>query len=136
MTISNRSSLSTIRFSDFQLSFTAHPLTGDISRITEEEAIKNSIKNLVLTGYNERPFYPGKGCGVYFLLFENLSFGVAVAIEEHIKTVLRNWEPRITVTDIIATPDYDNNGYYVTVTFEIINKVLIQNITVFLERIR
>ena len=121
-----------VRYSDFSLSFLSHPNTGDIIRLTNEDAVKQAIINLVLTGYNERKFYPGKGCGVYFLLFEQMSFQASQSIEEHIRAVLNNWEPRVNVVNVICTPDYDHNGYSVTIQYELINTLILQSIDFFL----
>ncbi len=123
------------KFSDFSLTFRPHPNTGDISRLTNEVAIKQAIKNLVLTGFSERRFDPGKGCGVYHLLFEQICPPVSDAIREHIETVLTNYEPRIDVKDIITNPNYDLNGYDVTITYEIINQEYIMSVGLFLEMI-
>jgi phage baseplate assembly protein W len=125
-----------IKFADFSLVFTPHPNTGDITRLINDESIKRSVKNLVLTGYNERLFAPAKGCGVYHLLFELISPPVANGIEEQITATLRNYEPRIIVTNVLVYPDYDNNGYNVTIRYEIINRMTIQTIDFFLEMIR
>lgn len=131
-----RSSILDIKFSDFNIGFKAHPHTGDITRLTNEEAVKRAVKNLVLTGYNERLFYPGKGCGVYHLLFELISPAAANGIEEHIRAVLNNWEPRVTVVNVIVEPDYDNNGYNIRIEYEILNEAQIQTVDFFLELIR
>jgi phage baseplate assembly protein W len=124
------------KFSDFNLSFVAHPNTGDITLLKNEDAVKNAVKNLVMTGFYERPFYPDKGCGIYQSLFELISPATAISIQNHIETTLYNWEPRVAVTEIDVTPDYDNNGYAVTIRYEILNEVDIKEIGFFLERIK
>lgn len=129
-------SVKDIKFSDFNISFLPHPNTGDITRLTNEESVKRAVKNLVLTGYNERPFSPRKGCGIYHMLFELISPTTANGIEEHIRAVLNNWEPRVIVQDVIVYPDYDNNGYQVTITYEIVNETYVKSIDFFLEVIR
>lgn len=124
------------KFSDFSLLFKPHPFTGDITILRNEDAVKNAIKNLVLTGYYERPFYPDKGCGIYHTLFELINPASAISIQEHIQVVLENWEPRINVLEVITEADYDNNGYNVTIRYEIINEVVVKEIEFFLERVR
>lgn len=131
-----RQSVTPTKFSDFNLSFTPHPFTGDIPLLKNEDAIKNSLKNLMLTGFYERPFYPDKGCGIYHALFELISPGTAMSIQEHIQTVIDNYEPRVNVIEVIVEPDYDNNGYDVTLRYEIINEVTVMEIEFFLERVR
>lgn len=125
-----------IKFSDFNLSFIAHPNTGDISRLKNEDAVKNAVKNLVLTGFYERPFYPDKGCGIYQSLFELISPATAMSIQNHIEITLLNWEPRVNVVSVNVFPDYDNNGYQVVIRYEIINEVEVKEIDFFLERIK
>jgi len=125
-----------ILFSDFNVSFKVNPNTGDISRLTNEDAVKRAVKNLVLTGYNERLFYPGKGCGVYRLLFDPISFETSFAIQDHIEAVLHNWEPRVSVMGVDVIPNYDNNRYDVTINYQIINETKIRTIDFFLEMIK
>lgn len=131
-----RSSVLPNKFTDFSLSFIAHPNTGDIPLLKNENAVKNAVKNLVMTGFYERPFYPDKGCGIYQSLFELISPATAISIQNHIETTLYNWEPRINVTDVDVVPDYDNNGYGVTIRYEILNEVDVKEIDFFLERIK
>ena len=125
-----------IKYSDFSLSFIAHPNSGDINTIKNEDSVKQAVINLILTGYNERRFYPNKGCGIYFLLFEQMSFQASQAIEEYIRAVLNNWEPRVNVLQVACTPDYNHNGYNVTIQYELINSLTIQTIDFFLELIK
>lgn len=125
-----------ILFSDFSIAFKVNPNTGDISRLTNDEAVKRAVKNLVLTGYNERLFYPGKGCGIYRMLFEPISPETAFGIQDHISAVLHNWEPRIKVSNVDCVPDYDNNRYDVTISYQIINETTIRKIDFFLEMIK
>jgi phage baseplate assembly protein W len=124
------------KFTDFPLSFIANPFTGDISLLKDEEAVKNSVKNLILTSFYERPFYSSKGCGIYQVLFELINIGAANQIEEHIKTVLYNWEPRVEVEEVIVRPNYNQDGYDVTIRYEIINQTSLVDVSFFLQRIK
>jgi phage baseplate assembly protein W len=124
------------KFTDFSLAFIAHPYTGDIPLLKDEDAVKNSIKNLILTSFFERPFYSYKGCGIYHTLFELINPGAANQIEEHIKTVLSNWESRVRIEEVIVIPNYENNGYEVTLRYEIINQTSLQDVSFFLQRIK
>lgn len=124
------------KYSDFDLSFIPHPITGDITRLKNEDAVKNAMKNLVLTGLYERPFYPNKGCGIRQSLFDLITPATAIAIQEHTREVLDNWEPRINIVSVLVDADYDNNGYAVTIKYEIINQPIIQTVDFFLERIK
>lgn len=131
-----RSSILPTKYSDFDTSFIPHPLTGDISILKNEEAIKRSVKNLVLTGFSERLFYPDKGCGIYYLLFEQMNPTSELLIADYIKTVLGNWESRVRVTDVSVYANYDEDRYDVTIYYSIVNSNNLQQIDFFLELIR
>jgi phage baseplate assembly protein W len=131
-----RKSSNPVKFSDFSLGFKPHPFTGDISILKNEDAVKNAVKNLVLTGHYERPFYPDKGCGIYQMLFELISPATAMSIQQHIETVLFNWEPRVNVVSVSCNANSDENGYDVTIKYEIVNETFVNEIEFFLERVR
>lgn len=130
-----RSSILPIKYSDFDLNFIPNG-SNDIPILKNEKAISMAIKNLVLTGFSERLFYPDKGCGVYSLLFDPMSPMVETLLSEHIKTVLYNWEQRIVVTDINVYANYDENRYDVTMYYKITNSNDLMQIDFFLELIR
>lgn len=113
----------TRQFSDFNLLFTANPVTGDITRKNDEEAIKASIKNLITTKNYERPFHPEIGCQVYGLLFENLSSVTVQIMRKTIFDVINKFEPRVGVLDVkILSENIDRpNDIDVEVTFLILN---------------
>lgn len=131
-----RSSILPIKYSDFDLSFIPNPMTGDISILKNEDAVKRAVKNLVLTGFNERPFYPEKGCGIYQLLFEPMTPVTETIIQDHIETVLGNWEARVNVTKVNVYANYDENRYDITIYYKIVNSTDLAKIDFFLELIR
>lgn len=134
-----RQSINPEKFSDFSFAFTpiqSGPNEGDIPRLINENAIKRSLKNLILTNRGERLFYPSLGSGVVQMLFEQISPPTAFAIEENIKYVIQNNEPRVKVIDVIANPDYDNSGYNVYIKYEIINVVGTVTVNFFLELVK
>ena len=131
-----RSSILPTRYSDFDLSFIPHPMTGDITVLKNEEAISRSFKNLVLTGLNERLFYPSKGCGIYQLLFEQMSPIVELSLSDYIKTVVNNWEPRVIIDTVNVYANYEENRYDVTIYYRITNSNDLQKVDFFLELIR
>lgn len=134
---SNDPSISTERnYRDLNLNFTAHPVKKDISKHINERAIINSVKNLVSTNFYERPFRPEIGSGVRSILFEMVDSVSGAALERQITEVIRNFEPRVTVERITATPSPDENGYNVTMEFFIVNLPNPITINFFLERIR
>jgi phage baseplate assembly protein W len=123
-------------FSDLDLNFQPHPVTGDVVKVKNENAIVTSVKNLLLTNFYERPFNPQIGSNINNLLFELLDGLTAGAIAEDMKTVIRNFEPRVQVDSVNVTPDYDNNGFNVTMEFFIVNNPEPITINFFLERTR
>ena len=108
----------------------------DINKHVGVKAVVNSIKNLVLTNHYEKPFQPEIGSNVRKLLFENLDSLTAIALQREISEVIKNFEPRASVTKISVIAEYDKNGFSVELEFFVINQTNPITITFFLERIR
>ena len=123
-------------FSDLDLNFTIHPVKKDINRYTNETAVINSIKNLILTNHYERLFQPNIGSNVRRLLFENMDTITATTLENEIKQTIQNYEPRANISVIAVSPDYENNGFTVYMEFYVVNRTSPITINFFLERIR
>lgn len=121
---------------DLDLSFTANPVTGDINAVKDIEAIKRSVKNLILTNFQERPFQPEIGSGVRGLLFELADPITMHDIKQAIARTIKNFEPRVNLIDVSVSDDLDNNAYNVDITFQIIANELVGNATIILERLR
>ena len=134
--LSNNSKRSTRIYKDLDLDFGRNTVTNDVNKLTDVEAVKRSVRNLINTNHFERPFHPEIGGNVRALLFENMTPLTALNLQRKIEEVLSNFEPRAKITQIIADPDIDRNGYRLEIRFYVIG---IQNpITVetFLERLR
>jgi len=123
-------------YSDLDLNFTIHPVKKDINRYTNETAVVNSIKNLILTNHYERPFQPDIGSNVRRLLFENMDTVTATTLEKEIAQTISNYEPRANISRLNVSPDYDNNGFKVYMEFYVVNRTTPITINFFLERIR
>jgi phage baseplate assembly protein W len=123
-------------FSDFDAAFTLHPTTKDIPIKADVEAIKFSVKSLILTNHFERPFQSQIGSGIRGMLFELMGPMTNIVIREEISQVLDNYEPRIDVTDIVIIPEEDSNSLYVTIKFVIKNTTREYTVNVALERTR
>ena len=108
------------QFRDFSMSMKANPNTEDFSVVKNENSIKQSMKNLVMTGFGERPFQPVLGTGVSRLLFENMDKLTASAIRSEVRTTIENYEPRVEINEIIVEPDYEGNAMNVTLQYFII----------------
>lgn len=124
------------QFSDLNLLFTAHPATADVNKITNENAIKAAVRNLILTKNYERPFHPEIGCQITSLLFENFTPVVKVTMERTIQDVLEKFEPRARLIDLIVRDKPDDNSIDVTVQFAINNMERPVTVTTTLTRAR
>lgn len=107
-------------FKDFSLSFKKHPITNDIIAIFNEDAIKNSVVNLIRTRVGERFFQPQLGTGIEDSLFELTTTEISFTIENEINQVLRNYEPRILVTAINIDVRPEDNELEITISYNII----------------
>ncbi len=123
-------------FKDLDLNFTIHPVKKDINRHVGVNAVVNSIKNLVLYNHYERPFNPEFGSNLRKLLFENADSFTASLIEREISEMISIYEPRCQVEKLVTRASPDENGFYVELTFFVINLTDPIQITFFLERIR
>jgi len=111
----------TRQFTDFNLLFTAHPTTKDISFKTDEDAVKASIRNLISTKNFERPFHPEIGCQIFGLLFENLYPLTVQIIKQTIIDVIDKFEPRAVILDVLLNDSIDKNSIEIEVIFRLIN---------------
>jgi len=124
-------------FSDLNLNFVAHPLTGDITKLTNIEAVKRSVRNLINTNFYERPFHPEIGSNVRAVLFEPVSPIVEDILSRHIRDVIENFEPRVELININSKARLDENAYTVTIEFFVRNSPSgVQTVNLFLERLR
>ena len=132
----NTSKRSTRQFKDIDLDFGRNIVTNDVNKLTDVEAVKRSVRNLVLTNHYERPFHPELGCGIRQLLFENLTPMVAIQLERKVQEVLENFVPRAQINNILARPDLDRNAYELTINFYVIGATEPVTVSTFLERLR
>ena len=123
-------------YSDLDLDFLPHPTTGDVVRKTGSDAIKRSVRNLILTNFYEKPFRPGIGSNALRMLFENMTPFTSNLLRDAIFEVVRNYEPRVELLDVRINMDFDNNGYDVVMDMVVINRNQPLTISIFLERIR
>lgn len=121
---------------DLDLNFVPNPMTGDINPVKDIEAIKNSVKNLISTNFQERPFQPEIGSGVRGLLFELADPITMHDIEMAITRTIENFEPRVILQNVEVSDDVDNNAYNVSITFQILATEQIGTATIILERLR
>tara|TARA_B100001778_G_scaffold209408_1_gene173307 strand:+ start:455 stop:883 length:429 start_codon:yes stop_codon:yes gene_type:complete len=124
------------QYRDLDLFF-SRKSNNDLNKVTDVEAVKRSVRNLVLHNTYEKPFHPEIGGNVRGLLFENMTPMTSAIIARKIQDTIENFEPRARLSAVNAIPDFGNNGYKVTVYFYIVNAPteLVQ-LDSFLERLR
>ena len=128
--------IKTRTFSDLDLMFAPHPATKDITRKYDENAIKFSLKNLILTANYERPFHSEIGSPIRKLLFELPSPIFNITLQRAISDVITNFEPRVELIDVYVNDRVDENAVDVTIEFKIINTEQPLTLELLLERTR
>ena len=124
------------QWADLDLDFVNHPITKDIVRKTNVEAVKRAVRNLILTNRYDKAFHPEIDGGVTRHLFGLSTAHTKHDIEIAVKTCLLNYEPRVIVNDVVVSGDLDNNGFNVSIFFTVINTPEPIEISLFLERTR
>jgi phage baseplate assembly protein W len=132
----NNSTRSNRIYSDLNLNFTKNPATKDVARLTDVEAVKRSVRNLILTNRFERPFHPEIGSDIRSLLFENMTPVIEVLLQDRIKDTLETYEPRVQLNDIVVQGDMNRNEYGVTISFYVQNVPDPIIVTEYLQRLR
>jgi phage baseplate assembly protein W len=117
----NASSRSVRLYRDIALSFEKNSSTKDVIVKKDVDAVKQSVKNLILTNHFERPFHPEIGSGISSLLFEPLDPITANSLSRVIGEVITNFEPRAQLVSVDAKPNLDANSYEVTISFRVVN---------------
>jgi phage baseplate assembly protein W len=124
------------QYTDLDLFF-GKKTNNDVNKITDVQAVKRSIRNLVLLNVYEKPFHPEIAGGVREMLFENMTPVTAIIVARKIEDVIKNFEPRARLVAVRATPDLDRNAYEVTVEFYVVNAPTeLVDLSVMLERLR
>ncbi len=122
------------QYVDFDMDFTKHPSTGDLSTVKKSTAINRSIKNLLKTKLNERLFQPDVDNGLEILLFENFNSLTSSRLKEAIKYTIDKYEPRADVTNVTVRANEEENAYEIQITYVPDNDVQEANLEVYLER--
>ena len=108
-------------YKDLNLNFTRNPVTGDVATVTDVNAVKRSIRNLLLTNHYERPFHPEIGSDIPALLFENFGPITGNQLSRNIEEMILNFEPRARVETVECFPVPDSNRYDVRIYFYVEN---------------
>jgi uncharacterized protein len=125
---------SIVRYSDFTSNFSAH--AGDLYRVTNDDSVIQSLKNLLLTNPGERVFNPSYGCNIRGLLFENFSPAVESTLRNIIEESIKAFEPRVEIIDVKVGALPDNQALIVTLVFRTINNQSPQSLDLILNRVR
>lgn len=123
-------------FTDIDLNFTRHPVTGDVAMRYDASAVKASVKNLVMTAFYERLFHSEIGTNIPGLLFDLAGPSLTVRLQKSIEDVINNYEPRVTLNSVDVQYQPDNYSVAVTIFFTIINTVAPLSVDLILERTR
>ena len=123
-------------YSDLDLDFTRNPVTGDVVKLVDVDAVKRSVKNLVSLNFYEKPFHPEIGSNIRGMLFENITPQISHFIGKQIEMLIKNYEPRCRLVEVANRPNLDRNGYSVSVSFYVVNNPNPVTVESFLERLR
>ena len=125
------------QYSDLDLFFGKKSSDSDISKVTDIQAVKRSVRNLVLLNAYEKPFHPEIASGVRGMLFELMTPITAQIIAKQVENVINNFEPRAKLVGVRVQPDLDRNIYELTIEFYVVNAPTeLVDMTVMLERLR
>ena len=134
--VTNRSKRSGQIYNDLNLDFQQNAATKDIQKLEDVEAVKRSVRNLINLNHYEKPFHPEIGSNLRAMLFENITPQMTHFIGKQIELLIRNYEPRCRLVEVVNKPDLRKNGYSVSISFYIINTPNPVTVQTFLERLR
>jgi len=133
----NLSNRSNRIYRDLDLFFTKRGTDSDVNRVEDIQAVKRSIRNLVLLNEHEKPFHPEIHGGVRDMLFENMTPVVSNILARKIEDVITNFEPRARLQTVRAIPNFDKNAYEISIEFFVVNTPTeLVDMSIMLERIR
>ena len=108
-----------LSFRDVNIAFKKHPVTDDVVVSKDNAAIKQAIVNLLLTNKGEKLFNPDYGSNIRNFLFEPLDYATAGQVNTNIRYTISTFEPRVQILSLSTTPNFDDNGFDVELSFEI-----------------
>ena len=109
-------------FKDISMTFQSNPLNDDLIALKNENAIARSIRNIVFTLPGEKFFNASFGSRITESLFDNIDDITATIIVDEIRESIETYEDRVQLIDVLADPNFENNGFDVTITYEIIGR--------------
>ena len=124
------------RYKDLDLDFIAHPVTGDVLQLKNKDAIKQSVRNLIMMGKFDKPFQPRINGRVRQMLFEPDTPLTRIEMRKSIYDILSQYEPRIKLIDVGILHNVRHNSYDITIKYQVVNEPNIETISIILERLR
>tara|TARA_B100000579_G_scaffold24939_1_gene17555 strand:- start:1501 stop:1926 length:426 start_codon:yes stop_codon:yes gene_type:complete len=122
------------RFTDVNIAFSKNRFTDDCSKVSNENAIKQAIKNLVLTRPGEKLFRSNVGCGVYQRLFEQLDAFSIDTIQSDIINTINQYESRVQLLACNLVPHYSSGKVNVSVRYKVVGLPIVESIAFVLQR--
>jgi phage baseplate assembly protein W len=123
-------------YQDFKKDLELSPISSDITLNKDDEAVKESIRNLILTDRGERLMQPNLGGNIRAMLFENLTPATVRLMEEQVRSTVELYEPRAELIDVTVSANLDSNQVAITIEFYVTNDEQPVSLSVFLERTR
>ena len=120
-TQTNESTRSAKIYKDLNLAFEQNTATKDIQKITDIEAVKRSVRNLIKTNHYEKPFHPEIGSNLRAMLFELMTPQMNHVITKQIENLINNYEPRCRLVQVHTQPMFDRNAYACQISFYVVN---------------
>lgn len=121
-------------FKDFSVNFAKNPFTDDLSVVNNENSIKQSVKNLILTVPGEKPFQPLVGSSVTDLLFEPLDAFIVDTVADEIERTINQYEPRVKLTNVDVTPIFEGNKLNISIEYQVVGLPIVETIEFVLQR--
>ena len=135
-TNTNESKSATRIYKDLDLDFGRNVVTNDVNKLTDAEAVKRSVRNLINTNHYDRPFNPIMGSNVRDLLFEPYTELTAVSLAFKVREMIDFYEPRVEIIGLEVNPQQDRNSYFMRLEFVIVGTQEPVIVETFLERLR
>lgn len=123
-------------YTDLNLSLQLHPIRLDIIPLRDDAAVRNAVKNLILTNTYERPFHPELGGNLRGLLFEPADVITRIAIKDSIESILADHEPRINKVKVFVENFDEKNAFRITISFNIKQDDSQTEVEILLRRLR
>jgi phage baseplate assembly protein W len=123
-------------FKDIDLSFEMNPITHDIGVKTNENAVRNSVSNLILSPPYSHPMHPEISCQAYNALFGQMTMITEEILRNSVIQVLNKFEPRIQLNSVTVTGVQESHRYDVTIAYTIIGTTKTTTVNISLDKVR